>query len=251
MTVHYRTQAFVFKKSDLNEADRNFSVFTDSFGRLEIFGKAIRKDVSKLRSGIDTFFLSDIEFIQGKKRKTLTDATKIEKFNNIVQLPARFLIAQKIAGVLDNFIKGEEKDDRMFNLINEAFAQLNNPPLKQKSYVLLYYYFLWNAFAILGYCPEIQKCNVCCCGLNPYSTYFSYRSGGIICKKCLCHDTSAKKINSDIVKILRLILKKDWQVVSKLKIGVASQKLFKEVSDNYYVYLLSSHSFKNSIQINQ
>ena len=82
MTTRYKTRAFVFKKNDVNESDRVFSVFTDDFGRLDIFAKAIRKNVSKLRSGIDIFFFSEIEFIQGKNRKTLTDAVLKDKFNN-------------------------------------------------------------------------------------------------------------------------------------------------------------------------
>ena len=60
-------------------------------------------------------------------------------------------------------------------------------------------------------------------------------------------DIEAKKVNSDIVKILRLIFKKDWQILSKLKVDSFSQNLFKEISDNYYCYILSSYSFKNNL----
>jgi DNA repair protein RecO (recombination protein O) len=251
MITHYKTQAFVFKKRDTNEADRIFSVFTDDFGRLDIFAKAIRKNTSKLRSGIDALFMSDIEFIQGKNRKTLTDAIKIERFDNIVKDLGKFKIANRITEVLDNFIKGQEKDENIFNLINETFIKLNGSVLSHKLYNLIYYYFLWNLLSLLGYCPEVQKCNICRGTLNPYNTYFSDKLGGIICKKCLNHDISAQKINSDIVKILRLVFKKEWQVVSKLKIGETSQKLFKEISEKYYAYILSGHSFKTNIQINR
>ena len=43
MTVHYKTEGFVFKSVDRLEADRVFSVFTVDFGRIEVFGKSIRK----------------------------------------------------------------------------------------------------------------------------------------------------------------------------------------------------------------
>lgn len=248
MTTRYKTKAFVFKKNDLNESDRVFSVFTDDFGRLDIFAKAIRKAVSKLRSGIDIFFMSDIEFIQGRNRKTLTDTTVIEKINNLT--PDKFGIASMIGDVLDNFIKGEEKDENIFNLINNTFVILNDYTITPKSYTLIYYYFLWNFLALSGYKPQVDKCSVCYAKLNPYNIYFSDKSGGIICKKCLSHDIQAQKINSDIIKILRMILKEDWQTLSKLKITPASQKLFQKISDNYYLYILSSHSFSNSVIIN-
>ena len=244
MTTRYKTRGFVFKKNDINESDRNFSVFTDDFGRLDIFAKAIRKSASKLRSGIDIFFMSELEFIQGRSRKTLTDAVVIEKFGNITQDLEKFKIAGGIGEILDNFIRGEEKDKDIFNLLNDVFYKLNVGSFKNKKYTLVYYYFLWNALSLLGYRPEVEKCNICHGKLNPYSIYFSDKSGGIICKKCLGHDDKAQKINSDIVKILRLIFKKEWDILYKLKIEASSQKLFQKVSDNYYLYTLSSHSFK-------
>ena len=254
MILHYRTEGFVFKKQDRFEADRVFSVFTSEFGRLEVFGKAIRKITSKLRGGIEIFSLSEIEFIQGKNRKTLTDTIAIEKFSNIAQDPSKLEIGHKIIDILDNFIKGQEKDDDIFNLLSETFNKLNNYQLPTTNYSLTYYYFLWNFLSILGYHPEIQNCVACELKLNPHGLYFSNKDGGIICKNCLDSDTEFKKtypehykkINSDIVKILRLILKKNWQILSKLKIDIFSQDLFKEISDNYYYYIFSSHSFKDN-----
>lgn len=236
MTTRYKTQAFVFKKNDVNESDRVFSVFTQDFGRLDIYAKSIRKNVSKLRSGIDIFFLSDIEFIQGKNRKTLTDAIVTKKFNNVPQDLERFKIANGIKEILDNFIKGEEKDRDILDLINETFCKLNDRNLKIGKCALVYYYFLWNALSLFGYRPEVYKCNVCFEKLNPSGIYFSYKSGGTVCEKCSSQDGLAKKVNSDIIKMLRLIFNKDWQTLSKIKIEMPSQKLFKEISGNYYLY---------------
>jgi len=246
MTTRYKTLAFVFKKNNVNEADRNFSVFTESFGRLDIFAKAIRKNASKLRSGMDVFFVSEIEFVQGKIKKTLTDAVVVKKFSNIPQDIRKFKIANEIGETLDNFIKGEEKDERIFDLLTESFSNLNDKNLKSDRYLLVYYYFLWNILSLLGYCPEVRECNICHQKLDPRSIYFSYKVGGTICKKCSVKDTQAKVINSDIVKILRLIFQKDWGIISKLKIDQSSQKLFGEISRNYQSYILSSHSFKDN-----
>ena len=126
MTTRYKTRAIVFRRENVNEADRNFSVFTDDFGQLDIFAKAIRKIVSKLRNGIDIFFLSEIEFIQGKSRKTLTDANTIKRFDNILSDPERFNIATDIGEVMGVFIKGQEQDQELFNLLEESFCKLDD-----------------------------------------------------------------------------------------------------------------------------
>jgi len=238
MAVHYRTNAIIFKKEDRSEADRAFTVFTYNFGKLDVYAKAIRKINSKLRAGIDIFYLSEIEFIRGKNNKTLTDAYPIEKNNNILQEFEKLKIAYQITNVLDKFIKGQQEDKDIWNLLIDTFKKLNNRQAVANNQQLLYYYFLWNFFSILGYHPEIVKCAVCHGELNPYNIYFSNKEGGIICKKCLEADKEARKMNSDVVKILRLILRKDWKIISKLKIDSTSQKLFETVTDSYYNYIL-------------
>lgn len=232
MTTRYKTKAFIFKKSDINESDKVFSVFTEEFGRLDIYAKAIRKNVSKLRSGIDIFSFSDIEFVQGKNRKTLTDAVIVKKFGRVSQDLEKFKIANGIGEILDNFLKGEEKDEEIYKLLDEAMGKLNNQELVHKNQPLIFHYFLWNFFSMQGYHCEVHKCAGCQDKLNPYNIYFSGKEGGIICKNCLVKDKFSKKINSDIVKILRMILLKDWKTMSKLKIEPSSQKLLSEVSEN-------------------
>ena len=257
MNLHYSTEGFVFKKEDRLEADRIFSVFTRDFGRIGIFAKAIRKINSKLRGNIEIFYLSKVEFIQGKNRKTLTDTASIEKFKNIENIPENLGIAYKISDVLDSFIRGEEKDDNIFDLLDETFSKLNDlqfrtspsyaapndkfslPADKQE---LIYLYFLWNFVFILGHGPELSRCSVCFQKLNPDNLCFSNKEGGIICKNCAGIKKDALMIKSDVVKILRIILKKDWDMLLKLKIEKSSQNDLKRISEEYSQYLLSNYS---------
>lgn len=242
MVVRYRTKGFVFKKNNRLETDRLFSVFTEDFGRIEVLGRAIRKIASKLRGGIEIFSLSEIEFIQGKNYKTLTDAILTKKFNNIIKNPEKLEIANKVVYVLDNLIKGQEKDKRIWDLIEETLKKLNDNSSSIICSSFIYYYFLWNFFSVLGYLPEVYKCAICQEGFDPKELYFSNKEGGVICNACLKLNNDAQKINSDLVKVLRIILKKDWEVLSKLKIGDSSLKSLKDISDGYYSYFLFSHS---------
>ena len=246
MTTRYKTQAFTFQKSDTNEADRVFSVFSNNYGRLDLFAKAIRKINSKLKGGINIFSFSDIEFIQGKNRKTLTDSSTIKRFDNINDNLEKFNVANKIGNVLEDFLKGEEMDVKVFDLLGEIFSELNDIKTDGQKSSFLYYYFLWNFLAIQGYKPEVANCVRCRGKIFPESVHFSLKNGGVVCKKCSILDTEDQEINSDIVKTLRLILKKDWAVLSKLRVGRDSWEIFKKNSDNYNLYILSGHSSKNN-----
>ena len=267
MAIHYRTKGFIFKKSDRFEADRLFKIFTYDFGKIEILARAIRKITSKLRTGADIFYLSDIEFIQGKTYKTLTDAIVLEKFARIKKSLKKLKISHKISRVLDNLLKGEEHDENIWQLLDEVFTILN----EAGHYSMVYYFFLWNFFSILGYKPEVYKCALCQKKLMPYKLYFSDKEGGVICHACsrnasphtfpalrfaqlnesLCSKgvgaRGLVKINTDVVKILRMIFKKDWKILSKIKVEPLSKKTLKDISEGYYSYLLDIYSPRKGI----
>jgi len=206
MAVHYRTRGIFLKKSDRAESDSLFFVYTKDFGGLRVFGKAIRKITSKLKGGAGLFYLSEIEFIQGKTHKTLTDAIPIENFQNIRKDLVKLHIAHQIAKILDELTPKEERGDQVWGLLNEVFQKLNNWKIDNCKLKIVYYYFFWNLASLLGYHPEISGCSL-----------------------------QGKEINCDIVKILKIILKKDWNLLLKIKIEPIHLRLFKNISEWYRI----------------
>lgn len=252
MAIHYRTQGIILKKVDRGEADQLFTIYTKDFGKLEILGRAIRKISSKLKSGAEIFYLSEVEFIQGKTYKTLTDAILIDKFENIKKDLKKFKIAHRIASVFDDLIQGQETDEKIWQLSIEVFQKLNNPDLKAEISNLIYYYFLWNLLAILGYEPHLYNCTLCQNKLKTEKLYFNLREGGVICNFCqksvkLTKSGSeeksllpTKEISPETIKILRLLLKKDWPILNRLKIESKNLNSLKLFSDYFLPGLFPS-----------
>lgn len=238
MFRHYRTQGFILKKTDRGEADRIFTIYTKDFGKLEILAKAERKTKSKLKGGLELFYLSEIEFIQGKTHKTLTDTILIENFLNLRKDLERLPIAYRILEVLDNLIKGQEADEKIWNLLNEIFNKLNNLKIVNCKLKIIYYYFLWNLLSILGYQPEVYNCPLCPKKLTPGELYWSPKEGGVICQSCFRKTKSGEKIESEIIKILRIILEKNWQTLSKLKIEPNYLKSLNSIAESYLSHVL-------------
>ena len=206
MAVHYRTQGLVIKKINRGESDQFLTIFTKDYGKLEILGKAIRKITSKLRGGAELFYLSEIEFIRGKTHKTLTDAILIDKFSSIRKDLGRLQAAYKICRVLNDLVVKEEEDEKIWQLLNEILEKLNNTKFKINNLQLAYYYFFWNLVSILGYQPELRNFSI-----------------------------HGKKINCDIAKILKVIFRKDWQILSRLKLEPIHLKLLKNISEWYMI----------------
>jgi len=260
MAVHYRTQGFVLKKNDLREADQVFSIYTQDFGKLKILGKAIRKIKSKLRAGAELFYLSEIEFIQGKTHKTLTDATVIDKFKNTRRDLEKLEIIYQIAETADNLINDQEKDEKIWNLLGEVFNKLKiekqssgesasvhseavhcelldpgKATLREVRFAsskIIYYYFLWNLLSILGYQIDFYNCAVCQKKLVPQKLCFNSEEG-IICSECSGNLKDKLEISPDVIKILRLFLKRNWQILSRLRITNSHKKELENISENY------------------
>ncbi len=246
MFLHYRTQGLFLKKEDREEADQLFTIYTKDFGKLEVLGRAIRKITSKLRAGTEIFYLSEIEFIQGKTYKTLTDAISIEKFENLRKSLVRLKIAYKISEVFDNLVRGQEADEKIWRLLLEVIKILNKPEISNWKLRIVYYYFFWNLFSLLGYKPELYFCLSCQKRLRPEKLYFNSRAGGIICQNCFKEIKSGIETKPEIVKILREILKQDWKILSRLKVEKFHFDFLRKISENYCAQIAEQTNHEKS-----
>ena len=157
MAEHYRTQGIILRKQDIGEADRIFTVFTQDFGKLRLRAVSERKITSKLRGGLELFYLSEIEFIQGKAYKTITDVAAIQRYAVLRADVERLRVAQRFAEIADELLHGQEQDEEIWNLLQETFSILDRPALKGHDLRILAYYFLWKLLASAGYSPSLDQ----------------------------------------------------------------------------------------------
>ena len=239
MAIHYRTLGFIVKKDDFREADQLFTVYTQNAGKIKILGRAIRKIDAKLKGNFQLFNLVELEFIQGKNHKTLINALVISEFKQIKKDLKKMKAAYQIAEVLDGLVKGEEFEKKIWELLRETLTRLNDSSFSSNKLRLLYYYYFWNLVAILGYEPQIYNCVSCHKKLRPINLIFMPESGGIICANCSKAGQNQESIliRTEVVKVLRLIFKKDWTTLSKLRITKDNLTNFKEISAMFFNFL--------------
>lgn len=233
MSFHYRTRAFVFKKTDRREADQVFTIFSQDFGSLKVLGRATRKLTSKLRPSIPLFSFTEVAFIQGRAYKTLVGTKLVQDFPNIKNDLTKLKVAYQISEVFNQLVQPPEKDEKIWNLLNETFYTLNNLQFKISNLQSMYYYFIWNLLAILGHKPELFLCLVCRKKLEPKKLYFSTR-GGVMCASC-CNKSKQEvvEIEPDVVKILREIFKRSFPLFMKIQIKEEQIGALERVSDLY------------------
>lgn len=235
MFTRHRTLGFVIKKRNFLESDQILTIYAKEFGKLKILGKALRKIKSKLRAGVPLFCLSEVEFIQGRRQKILTDTVAQKKFEYIRKDLRKLKVLYEVVDKVDNLVGEEQKDEELWGLLGEVFGKLNIPRSETQLSKLriIYYYFLWNLFCILGYRPELYQCLECGKKLTPQNLWFSPPQGGVFHKDCLPKSNRAQKVSPELVKVLRLFIKKDWEILPRLKINSGQQNSLRSISKDY------------------
>ncbi|MBU0546798.1 MAG: DNA repair protein RecO [Patescibacteria group bacterium] len=239
MAIRYRALGFILKKQDIREADQLFTVYTQNTGKIKILAKAIRKIDAKLKGNFQLFNLIELEFIQGKNHKTLVNALNVGEFVRIKKDLKRMKAGYQIAEILDGLVRKEQEEKKIWELLEETLTRLNNLNLSLNRLRLLYYYFFWNLVSILGYEPQVYKCVFCHKKLIPTGLMFVPEVGGIICSGCFekSQKDESISIEAESIKIIRLILKKNWIILSKLKITKDNLINMQEVSSMFFNFL--------------
>lgn len=238
MTLKTRTEGIVFKKKERMENDILYSIFTRDFGRLEILGKGIRKMGGKLKTQIDLFSLVEIEFVEGKEHKILTDAQGILTFENLRKNFLTLKIAFKICEILDLFLKAEQREDKLWEILLKTFQFQNKKWRTGKEYHLAFFWFFWKFIVTLGiYAPPLFCFN---CQKELADGFFELEK-----KIFLCHNCGKKKggivLSKNIILNLKKFLHSDIIVVRELKPKEEEFQTLAKISKGCFEYLKENY----------
>jgi len=201
----FHTQGIVLKKNIHREFNEIFVVYTKDSGKIEIMGRGTKKPLAKLASHLQIFDLVDIEFVLGKKFKTLTGANLIK---NTGVSAARI----SFFDFLDDIIGPDDVDESIWNLILDFISQDTDS--------LTNSFFKFCLISLAGFSPDLRNCNSCKRTLKEKDHFFSFKERGIICGNCaLKNDSMAFPILSSTIKIMRVFKKQNKDLMMKLKLS--------------------------------
>ncbi|MBM4177669.1 DNA repair protein RecO [Candidatus Gribaldobacteria bacterium] len=130
MYQHFKTKAIFLKKVEQNEADFLFTLYTEDFGKIKAIAKAIRKPESKLAAASQLFYVSEIEFIEVKAGRILTDVFVLERPN--FQSEEKLFVAFKISDYINKHFFEGVKDERVYQFILRVLRDLQKIPNEQE-----------------------------------------------------------------------------------------------------------------------
>lgn len=235
MSQIQKAQGIVIKKIDYKENANLITLLTKE-GKLSLIVRGAKKINSVMRNYTNLFSILDFNATTNLSLNTLTEATVVNSFINIVsdmdKLNAGMVILEKI-----NYFCDEIQNKELFyDFVKLIFDKLNNT---NYPYLLMCLFEL-KLLYLLGVSPEFKQC-VICGNKDVEDGSFSVENGGVICTK---HMINYVNLNQTETKALQLLyfIKPDKIDEEFLKlISDYEQNLIKTV-DSFYERHLDYHS---------
>ncbi len=121
----YKNQGIIIKKTELGDAARLLTVYSQSAGKILVRAKGIGKKESKLKSLSEPFNLCEFMLAKSKTIDVLAGVYPVKEFsylhNDLVSLAHAFYFAE----LIDKMVVAPESDQNLWRLILRAFEVLN------------------------------------------------------------------------------------------------------------------------------
>lgn len=175
------TLAFVLKQEPVKEQDRNYTFYTQKFGKIILLAPGIRKINAKLSGHLEIPSLVAIQFTISKKPRLVSALEKCS-FSNIKQRKKSLLIAFLIVDLVNKLSIENQVEPEVWKLLYDVFYFLEEnfnrfPEIAD----FLWLYFNAHFLEILGLFPFLEGCVECGQAIN--NKYFSFQKKGIVCAK--------------------------------------------------------------------
>ncbi|HLC38539.1 MAG TPA: DNA repair protein RecO [Patescibacteria group bacterium] len=239
--IQHKDSGIIIRGRDFFEADKILTILTGKRGKIRAIAKGIRKPTAKLAGNLELFSYSNLILIEGRNLEIVASAEIIESFKNIKKDLKKTSAAFIICELLDKLLNEKESQRRVFFQTLAAFHKLNSS--EGLDLKLIIDYFMINILAILGYRPEIKKCQNCPKPITAKNNYFSIKHSSVVCPGCAAKEDFVVPISLENLKIIKLFLEHDIDVLDRIRPKNLSQlNLFLEM----YIENISEKKLKSS-----
>ncbi len=233
----YKTRGIIIKRTNLGEADRLITIYSEKFGKIRTIAKGIRKIKSHLSGNLELFCLSNLNIAEGRNLDIICGAVIEKCYFNLRNKYLATSHAHYFSELVDKLTEGNDPHPEIFLLLDNVLENLDGA----QSEILIPYFEL-NILTELGYHPELYHCIKCRKKITEEEKiYFSFERGGVVCGKDQKNDL---KVSATAIKLLRLFLKHQITVIEKIKLGLETLAEVKKIT-RVYLNQTSEKDFKS------
>lgn len=240
MSTLYSTTGIVLSRRDFREADRLYSVFTRSHGKIEFIARGGHKPLAKLTPHLEMTAEVELLLVDGRTFQTVAGVERQRRFVNPNVDLSRLLLIQNSLSLVDLAVRSGERDPVLYDLLIkwlEFVAEVGELTDERRAFLLGS--FVLKLMSVCGYRPELSICLACRCMVE--SGFFRWHAlkGGVVCEACGNKNEeqwfTARRIDDGTLKLIRFALTEPFK--SQLRPTLTGQDIehFHETLESYLI----------------
>jgi len=217
--MDYKYQGIILNKRDVGEVDRIYTIYTFEAGKIRVLGKGVRKPNAKLAGNLESITQAEIFMAKSRGMGKITGSIAVNNFSNIktnLDLVNQVFYVFKI---IAKIISEEERDEKVFNLLEKYLMGMNNPDVDEEKANILTLGLLFKVLDEMGYRLEVEKCVHCEKKLLLENNYFSVSRGGVLCSNCYKYENKKIMVSNESIKLIRIFLQNKLENLIKIRVS--------------------------------
>jgi len=208
------TIAIILQNNFFRERDSLVTVYTKEFGRLNLIARGTKTPKSKMRGHLEPLTLVRIMIVKGKKWDYLGSVVTEKAFLRIREDYEKILLATKVLKIYIEHVREGEMQEDLFDLLFLFLEFLDKNDIETHS--LVYSFYLLKFLCFVGLRPELDTYLDSKKRIVEKKHCFDLAAGGLTEEKKSQH---CLNVSVDAIKVLRLVVKNDFEKLVKLKIN--------------------------------
>lgn len=170
----------MLRARNLGEADRIFTLFTRSSGKIDAVGKGVRRTKNTLGGRMQLLTESTLTLHRGRSLDIITSAVTVKSHWAGLTEPRALAAASLIAEIVDMFCEPELPMGEIYDLLSNASLAIAASALPSA----LVPRFELRLLHALGLAPPDDACIRCGGAFNEHGAWVDIDAGGLGCERC-------------------------------------------------------------------
>ncbi len=228
----YKTEAIILRQRRFGEADRFLTVYTPSYGKMDVKARGVRKTTSRMSGHLQPLTRCMLQLAQGHLSDVVAGCETLESFQPLREDLDRLSHALYAAELIDRFVPERTHSFPTYRLLLETLRRLaGTDDLGQTLR-----FFEMRLVDQCGFRPELEACSGCGAQIEPQDNFFAPQSGGVVCPSCMAGLSSARPVSLNALKVLRLLQRGSYNDVMRVR---TDRLLAEEVERHLRSYIVS------------
>ena len=210
------------RTQDVRETSLLLVFFTRDFGKVRGLIKGVRGPRGPLGDPIQIFSLNRVVFYTPRRSgiHTVSQCDLVDFYESIRGDIVKTGYACYYVELVDALTQDKDTNEEIFDLLLAALELLKgDSSIKRVSRI-----FEIRLLALSGLMPGMDRCVMCGKSVGPgkdayKGVKFSYKSGGLLCEKCVEKDRSARRIMAGTVHFIEHVRRAPYEQLERIKVS--------------------------------